>query len=217
MAALREPGLGHGEGATTTSGFDRRRELGLGLAALALAAAMTGCTDQSTEPTPSETPPSTSTSPEPEPTPSDPAPSDPTTAPADPAPDDPAQPEPTAPSSAPDPTDAEGMASREALDRYIDRSRAEVEAELEQYQDVYSGFTLRAEGAGTLVYEYTFREQLDAAQASAGISEGRPDLEQIATAEIFPGMRSAGVPEPAVRWIYLNADGTQIVSIDVES
>lgn len=114
-------------------------------------------------------------------------------------------------------TSGSDAASQEALERYVEASRAAVEAELESFQDVYSDFTLRAEGSGTLVYEHTYRDQVDAGATRDAISASRSDFEQVAHDDVLPEMRSIGVSDPAVRWVYRNADGTEIVSIDVAS
>lgn len=106
--------------------------------------------------------------------------------------------------------------SREALVSYIEASRSLAEAELERYSDVYSNFTMTAEGSGTLVYEYTFHDLVDTGQVEAQVSSLASTLAETANSVIFPEMREVGVIDPIVRWVYLNADGTVIASTQVE-
>lgn len=101
------------------------------------------------------------------------------------------------------------------LQSYVDAVRPVVEAELERYSDIYSDFSLDAEGSRTLVYRYTFRSQVNPGQARSGIASMDDALEATATKAIFPEMRAAGVDDPVVKWIYYNSDGTVITTLEV--
>lgn len=122
--------------------------------------------------------------------------------------------------TAADDSDAAGTTTPERsiadpLQSYIDASRDALQAEFDRYSDVYSDFSMEAEGSRTLVYRYTFRSQLDAAQARSNLASMDDTLEATANSVIFPEMRAAGIDDPVVKWIYHNSDGTIITTVEV--
>lgn len=100
------------------------------------------------------------------------------------------------------------------LEEYVDKVRAQSAGEMERFDDLYSDFQVKAEGADTLVYEYTFANELDPATAKSQIEGTRSVLEGAAKA-IFAEMEAAGVQDPQVRWTYRNPDGAELVSIQL--
>lgn len=120
---------------------------------------------------------------------------------------------PTAETAEPAP-DVPDTTSADALQSFVDTVRPEAEAEAARYSDLYSDFSLEAEGSGTMVYSYTYMSQVDAEQARSSIESARGALEGFAELAL-PEMKSWGVSEPSVKWVYHNADGTVITTIDV--
>lgn len=110
----------------------------------------------------------------------------------------------TTPSSAEDP-----------LQSYLEAGRPMAEAEFERYSDIYSDFSLEAEGERTMVYRYTFRNQLDPEQAESSMAGLEGTLETLANDVVLPEMRTAGIEDPVVKWVYQNPDGTVIRSFEV--
>lgn len=101
----------------------------------------------------------------------------------------------------------------DALETYVEANRAAAEREMERYRDVYRDFSFEAEGSRTLVYSYTFRNQIDTAQARSQVEQSRGMLR--ATAEtIFVELEGAGIQDPVVKWIYYNADGDEIQTFE---
>lgn len=112
-------------------------------------------------------------------------------------------------------TESTASSAADPLQSYVDASRPASEAEFERYSDIYSDFALGAEGAGTLVYRYTFRNQLDAEQFQSQLAAMEGTLEATAKDVIIPEMKSVGIDDPVVKWVYNNADGTVIASFAV--
>ncbi len=114
-------------------------------------------------------------------------------------------------------------ASREAPDEsladplqsYIEASQPAVEAELDRYADIYSDFSIEAEGPRTLVFRYTFRNEVDAAQAQSNIASTNETLKALANESIFPEMKAAGIEDPEIKWIFQNPDGSVVASVEV--
>jgi len=101
----------------------------------------------------------------------------------------------------------------DALESYVEANRSAAEREIERYRDVYSDFSIEAEGSQTLVYSYTYRNQVDTDQARSHLEQSRGTLR--ATAEtIFAEMEDAGIQDPVVKWIYNNADGDEIETFE---
>ena len=89
-----------------------------------------------------------------------------------------------------------------------------VEAEMERYSDIYSDYSLEAQGARTMVYRYTFRNQVDPEQAESNMASLEGTLKTAANDIILPEMRSAGIEDPALKWVYQNPDGTIAMTIE---
>ena len=118
-------------------------------------------------------------------------------------------------SSAPSASAApEDTASKDALDTYVAQVRTQAEAQMERFDDVYSDFSVKAEGSDTMVYDYTFRQQVDPAQADAQRDTIRKTVSGIGDA-ILTEMKAAGISDPKARWVYRNPDGSEIMAIDV--
>lgn len=117
----------------------------------------------------------------------------------------------SAPSASASPEDA---ASKDALDTYVAQVRSQAEAQMERFDDVYSDFSVKAEGDDTMVYDYTFRQQVDPSQADAQRDTIRQTVSGMGDA-ILTEMKAAGVSDPKARWVYRNPDGSEIMAIDV--
>ena len=88
-----------------------------------------------------------------------------------------------------------------------------VEAEMERYSDIYSDYSLEAQGARTMVYRYTFRNHVDPEQAESNMASLEGTLKTAANDIILPEMRSAGIEDPALKWVYQNPDGTIVTVV----
>lgn len=104
--------------------------------------------------------------------------------------------------------------SNSQLEAYVDKVRTQSEGEMARFDDLYSDFQVSAEGDDTLVYDYTFANEVDPAAAKTQIEGTRSVLEGAAKA-IFTEMEAAGVQDPKVRWTYRNPDGAELVSIQL--
>lgn len=112
------------------------------------------------------------------------------------------------------PTSEAPAPAGEGLAAYIEQLRPQAEEQMKRFDDVYSDFSVSADGSDTLVYDYTFRKQVDPQQARSGLESTRSALEGAAE-PIATEMRAAGVTDPRIRWTYRNADGTEILTISV--
>lgn len=108
------------------------------------------------------------------------------------------------------PVDAESQA---ALQGFVDELGPQVAAEIERYDDVYGDFELRAEGSSTLVYEYTFLEEVDPADAEEQLEATQKLLTSMA-GPIMEELEEGGVNDPRVRWLYLNPDGSEVFQVE---
>ncbi len=106
------------------------------------------------------------------------------------------------------PTNDSGTDS-DALESFVEAERPAAMREMERYRDIYSDFSLEAEGSRTLVHKYTYRNQVDEALARSHLERSYDTLRATAV-NIFAEMKNAGVEDPAIKWIYYNADGGTI-------
>jgi len=127
----------------------------------------------------------------------------------------------TSPSTTDAPQNEPGAAAQDVpqaqgaapLQEIIDAATPMLEAELRRYSDVYSDAVVESEGSNTLVYRYTYRDQVDGEQARSDLSSMRSAFEGFANA-ILPDMKARGIDDAAIKWVYYNADGTFITSIE---
>lgn len=129
---------------------------------------------------------------------------------------------PVAPPDSPDPTTSDAAAEERPSDSgtdaslirsYVDAARPGAEKAMEPMSAVYREFTIEAEGASTLVYLYTMRNQVPVADWQAEDDARATELARYADG-ILDGMAAYGIEDPHVRWTYLNADGAEIGSYE---
>jgi len=80
---------------------------------------------------------------------------------------------------------------------------------LQKNSATYSNVTITGEGDHTLVYTYTYKNALDAAKCKAALEAQAPALKSAAQT-VNAALKAAGVVDPAVKFIYLNSDGSMI-------
>ncbi|NKY38665.1 DUF4854 domain-containing protein [Cellulomonas septica] len=100
-----------------------------------------------------------------------------------------------------------------ALDAYVTALQATVPQLMSQFDGTYSAITITGEQPSTVVYTYTYAEQLDA-PATASALDGQVDqLQEVCDSAVFPEMEGQGITtDPQVRYVYVNADGAEIWS-----
>lgn len=104
------------------------------------------------------------------------------------------------------------------LEAYIDEELAYVADNLERFEEVYSDVTIEAEPPNGVVYTYTYAEQLDPDEAIARLEEtGWHGLNSTVRSTVFPIMEQKGIEAPAVTYVYLNADGSGLMSYNFVS
>lgn len=116
--------------------------------------------------------------------------------------------------SAVETTTAPAEESNPQFDAYVDKVRSLSQGEMARFDDVYSDFQVSGEGGDTLVYEYTFINELDPDTAETQIEGTRSVLEG-ASKPIFDEMKAVGVEDPKVRWTYRNPDGAELHTIEM--
>lgn len=100
-----------------------------------------------------------------------------------------------------------------ALDAYVTALQATVPQLMAQFDGTYSAITITGEQPSTVVYTYTYAQQLDG-PATASALDGQVDqLQDVCDSAVFPEMEGQGITvDPQVRYVYLNADGAEIWS-----
>lgn len=103
-----------------------------------------------------------------------------------------------------------------ALREYVDASRSASERIVDQMAPgVYSDFSVDAAGSSTLVYTYTFAEQVDREGFEAYMADLNGVMRESANLPLTE-MRQYGIRNPKVRYVYLNPDGSVVGSLDFD-
>lgn len=112
-----------------------------------------------------------------------------------------------------DSTDSGADDQAAALDAYVTALQATVPQLMAQFDGTYSAITITGEQPSTVVYTYTYAQQLDG-PATASALDGQVDqLQDVCDSAVFPEMEGQGITvDPQVRYVYLNADGSEIWS-----
>ena len=108
------------------------------------------------------------------------------------------------------PTDSD--AANAALDGYVALELKQRDQILDTFKDTYSDFTVQPQYPDTVLYTYTYLNELDPAAAGAALEEVASTMQDSADTIIFPAMEAAGVADPKVTFVYLNPDGSEIWS-----
>ncbi|MCL2078139.1 MAG: DUF4854 domain-containing protein [Oscillospiraceae bacterium] len=64
----------------------------------------------------------------------------------------------------------------------------------------------------TIIYTYTFKDELDVDTARAGL-ESQEETLRTTSVGLIAGMKDYGIKNPAVRYVYCNNDGTEIWAV----
>ena len=102
-----------------------------------------------------------------------------------------------------------GCGTRTAADYLNAHSQADLDAIVAQVRAMGMDIEMTTDG-DTMIYTYTFMEQLDADDFDASMMEAmlRPTADMI-----LAEMSDFGVANPEVRYIYLNADGAVLADM----
>jgi len=76
----------------------------------------------------------------------------------------------------------------------------------------YADIKLTAEGDNTLAYTFQFKKQLPQAAGKTALDTQKSTFQTTANT-VLPAMASAGVTNPVVKFVFLNADGSTIESL----
>jgi len=101
--------------------------------------------------------------------------------------------------------------SRTAADYLAAHSQADLDAAAAQVRAMGMEMEITTDG-DVLIYTYTFLEQID--EALFSISEMEAMLRSTAEGVVLPEMRSFGISDPGVRYVYLNADGSLLGELE---
>jgi hypothetical protein len=107
-----------------------------------------------------------------------------------------------------------GLSSGQALQAVISGAQSTLEETKKSQAETYSDITLTSEGDNTLVYTYTFKNQVDGASTKTGIDAqaAQESFKSIADA-LWPLLKAVGVKNPAAKFVFKNADGSTITSL----
>ncbi|MFV0429970.1 MAG: hypothetical protein ACK5KO_11165 [Arachnia sp.] len=103
--------------------------------------------------------------------------------------------------------DAEQAARLEAM---VEEGRKGIPSLLESMDGAYSEIEFLAEGDNTVHYVYTYADPVDVEEAVAHFEENISTLQDDCDTNVFPVMKGQGIPDPLVRYTYINADGTEV-------
>lgn len=136
----------------------------------------------------------------------------------------PTQEESPAPEESPTPTAEPSTETTEpaddpsALDRYVELEASQIPALMDQFKDVFSEITIVGEQPDTIVFTYTYLTQVDKELALQGIESQLASVTSQVETTVFPAMERMGVtPTQKVRFVYLNADGSEVWSHEFTS
>lgn len=108
----------------------------------------------------------------------------------------------------------EARDSSAALEAYVEAAQPYAEAEFARSSDVYRKMDLAGVAPNTLLYIYTYRHHVDADQIRAQLASADAVYDSTARTIIKPEMEQAGINNPVVNWVYLNSDGSHIVTVE---
>jgi len=101
-------------------------------------------------------------------------------------------------------------ASEKALKKWVADAQSGLPAEEQKYKSTYSSVTLTSEGDNTVVYTFTYVNQMDEATTKSGIDAAKSSIEPTVKNTLIPSLKSFGVKNPVAKYVYLNADGSVI-------
>jgi hypothetical protein len=102
-------------------------------------------------------------------------------------------------------------ASAEALENYVEAERKTMPEVLAANPGVYSDATIEAAPPSTVIYTYTYVNQIDPVATAANFDAAIPEFQSALDAGVFPVMAQMGVTGTLyTTFIYYNADGSLI-------
>ncbi|MDR0297283.1 MAG: hypothetical protein LBI11_01295 [Streptococcaceae bacterium] len=107
------------------------------------------------------------------------------------------------------------LTSAEALSQILQSARLQLPSMKAKYSDTYSNIEASSEGDNTLVFTYTYTNQVDAAAAKAKI-DANEGLFQTSVVSDLTRMELKGVVNPQEKAVYKNADGTVITTLTAQ-
>jgi len=101
----------------------------------------------------------------------------------------------------------------EALASMVSQAQGQVADLIKMFKGLYSDIEIAGEDPGTLVYRYTYGQQVDGATAKAALEKQYSTLQSSCEASVFPAMKAAGVTtDREVLYEFHNSDGATIGS-----
>lgn len=116
------------------------------------------------------------------------------------------------PQATAEPSDVASGDQNAALDAYVALELEQADAVMEAYGDTYSDFAVEPQYPDTVLYTYTYADELDPEAAAAALDEVAATIKDGADSSIFPTMTQLGVVDPKLTFVYLNPDGTVLWS-----
>ncbi|WP_062305512.1 hypothetical protein [Demequina subtropica] len=106
-----------------------------------------------------------------------------------------------------------GTSAAESLGTYISLVEDTVPSILESFGGVYDSLEVTGEAPGTVIYTYTFADEVDPALGAEGLDAMVSTLQELCDSVVFDEMALYDVTEdPTVVYTYLNPDGSEIWS-----
>lgn len=100
----------------------------------------------------------------------------------------------------------------DALDEVVEAGQAEIPKLIDFFEGAFSDIEIEADHPSTIVYTYTYAEQVDADYARTEIESRIAMVQAACDTTIFPEMEKAGIGHPGARYIWQNADGSEITA-----
>ncbi len=105
-----------------------------------------------------------------------------------------------------------------ALDQYVALEQAQLDATGDALAEVYSEVSVIAEYPNTIVYAYTYAEQMDPTATADQLASMSDTLKELCESAVFPAMEATGVtPTQKATYVYYNADGSELWTKTFES
>lgn len=111
------------------------------------------------------------------------------------------------------PAQSDAADQEAALDEYVALEQAQLDSVDESITAMYSEITVTPQYPNTVVFSYTYAEQVGAALASEQLAAQAGQMKEVTESAVLPAMKATGVgPAQAVTYTYKNADGTVLWS-----
>jgi len=80
--------------------------------------------------------------------------------------------------------------------------------------DGYSDYTVTAEGDNTVVYTYTFKNDMDSAKVIADIDKNKEQMGESVARALLPRFNGR-VINPVAKALFINSDGSLIATLTI--